>query len=974
MFLKNYVLLYISVINIFLLHWVVNLENCLVGNVKLVGITSDTLLDWRLQLLGLANSLAHCADLCCANFKCKASLLYNDQCYHVKCDDWQCRRTISKWPGPSPNLISGKYMEITRIKKRSIENQLLEETLSTSQLNNLTKRNKIQFPNKIIPTNKIEICNSSEQVFVNKMLKYGRRAAFFQSLGSKTFTDCGEKCCQNNCDAVLHLKNTCYHITCNSNQYDCEVGNNFEGKNIKQNESITKLIIFHKNNRRSKVTKRATLDEYISVKLNATNLRYDQSLENEDSIEFFQLASYVEDMISMKMKGNPVFIRCRIISFRNNNNKGVIISMNLILSQSPEEDMNAVKDILIPLISAVQIGKIGSIMNDAGLTLSQTSFEVSTSRGTSLICSSTNDYNIKWPVAIINTTVHVGCPKNARGMTERFCSENDYWQRPIFRKCFSKEYQDILKTVTYDQYKFTSAVDKLLQVISTDTLTESYSRRLKRDASESTDSNIFYDTSDVLSRVFGSLGDSTQTQPNNIDSNILSNTDIEKEYPTAMYSSSIDKSKNIEASKPIVIEEIKEYSFPKSSQPAEYKVFSTENVNLNHDSWYYGVMGGDIVTTIQILEIISSSDSTLTNIVVKELLKIINLLMSSVNMNEWLYINAKAEDELIFLKLIVSSADLVSKVIQSNMEDVVPISYNILSIKKSSQETNQNSVKIFEKVQGQIALHIDRNLTEIPLLVMIKNINSYLPKINFIPKLDSIWSKYSFSDLPYIVIHPYDKMAITDYIFAIPLHLVINNQNMNENNFECYTLDRRYNEFRLESCSVSYVDSYYLCKCNKPGPILYKFQGRSNISNKEKISSQNKIDGSEYTTESSSNFPIWAVLLLIILILNVNKTKVESTPISPPPSTDTSILDLNDEEKWVIFGRGDFITGGLKSYDPPTVNPTEEPIGGDISIDLLSLKLNKNLFKSDVNSYKNDLEPPETDISIFRNIKNEKSL
>lgn len=118
--------------------------------------------------------------------------------------------------------------------------------------------------------------------------------------------------------------------------------------------------------------------------------------------------------------------------------------------------MDAVKDAILPLISGVQIGKMGSVKNDAGLVLSSDGFEVTTSKGTSLICRNTYEYHVWWPVTVINTTVHVGCPKKAngkflsiKGLAQRYCSEYDYWHRPVFRKCSSIEYQDILKEVKY---------------------------------------------------------------------------------------------------------------------------------------------------------------------------------------------------------------------------------------------------------------------------------------------------------------------------------------------------------------------------------------------------------------------------------------------------------------------------------------------------------------------------------------------
>ncbi|KAF1745404.1 hypothetical protein MXB_4577 [Myxobolus squamalis] len=424
------------------------------------------------------------------------------------------------------------------------------------------------------------------------MIKYGRRAGTFISLGNMNFEKCANNCCEGSCDALLHFNSICYKIICNNAQYE--------------------------------------LDQH----------------ENEGEPNFYSSSCN------------------KLQVLRPNHNTGVIIILNLLLTQPPEEDMNAAKDILLPLILGVQIGKIGSLVNEAGLTLSQQGFEVSSSKGSSLICLSLKEFSVQWPVAVINTSVHVGCPKNAKGLAYRFCSDYNYWQRPIFRNCYSKEYQEIQKMINFTPTQHTSAIDKLLQLIASDTQTEPYSRKFRRSVGEETDSDIEQDSSDVLSRVFGSLGDVNQFKTDNIDSNVLSSSAIESQYPSAFYSSSVQREKYDQNPKSIIVENIKEYAFPVSAQKPEYKVFSTYSANSNGDSWFYGMMGGDIDTTVNIIDKIAHSESTL----------------STIDIKEWIQINSKQEDEQILFKLIISLTEITEKALSSKLDDVIPISYNILRL------------------------------------------------------------------------------------------------------------------------------------------------------------------------------------------------------------------------------------------------------------------------------------------------------
>ncbi|KII70158.1 hypothetical protein RF11_01611 [Thelohanellus kitauei] len=374
-----------------------NLQNCLVGNVRLVGITQDELLNWHLQPLGSSTSLARCVELCCSDTGCSGALLYNQTCFVVACSNLECSQKISSWPLPTyPRASPAKYMEITRIKVSQVENQLFEDALNTTIISKIFRKSMMT-----TPPDSVEVCNATHKFYTNRMLKYGRNAAAFTHLGRLDFENCALKCCLNKCDAVLHVNNSCYQVMCSSENFGCDVGNEFETTKSETNKTVSKLIIFGR-------------------KLNATNLRFDSSLENDESVEFFQLATYVEDM-------------------------------------PPEENMGAVKDIVLPIVSGVRIGKIGSVMNEAGLILSTYGFEISTSKRTSLICPSTKDYQIEWPVTLINTTR-------------------------------------------------TSSIDKLLQQMALDTQIESYSRRVKRNIHESGD-ELKQDSSDVLSRIFGSMGD-----------------------------------------------------------------------------------------------------------------------------------------------------------------------------------------------------------------------------------------------------------------------------------------------------------------------------------------------------------------------------------------------------------------------------------------------------------------------------------
>lgn len=271
------------------------IDNCLVGNVKLVGVTTQQLLDWRFRTLGSCRSLSRCAELCCSNEQCKGALLFNNSCYEVKCENPECEKLIGTWPLPiSPNTNAGRYMEISRIQRRQIESQLVEAFINDSNVNQAGKRDSI--PSYQTEDNLVNACQTNYEVHRDKMLKYGRRAGTFESLGSMSFEKCAERCCTDGCDALLHLHHVCYKVTCNDARYQCEMGSDFEQKSRADNDSHSKLVIFRKRDRRNQISKRETIEEYITVKLNATNLRYDVSLDNENSVEFFQLASYAEDL------------------------------------------------------------------------------------------------------------------------------------------------------------------------------------------------------------------------------------------------------------------------------------------------------------------------------------------------------------------------------------------------------------------------------------------------------------------------------------------------------------------------------------------------------------------------------------------------------------------------------------------------------------------------------------------------------
>lgn len=140
------------------------LDRCLVGNVKLVGITEDQLLDWRFKTLGVSNSLAKCAELCCTDDACPGALLYNETCYIVKCNEEDCTKYISNWPSPTTKFsISGKYMEISRFKKHKVENQLEEKAINQSIISKITE-NLIKNATEDNKKDEIDVCNSTHKV------------------------------------------------------------------------------------------------------------------------------------------------------------------------------------------------------------------------------------------------------------------------------------------------------------------------------------------------------------------------------------------------------------------------------------------------------------------------------------------------------------------------------------------------------------------------------------------------------------------------------------------------------------------------------------------------------------------------------------------------------------------------------------------------------------------------------------------
>lgn len=94
------------------------------------------------------------------------------------------------------------------------------------------------------------------------MLKYGRKGADFKSLGTMDFQKCASECCALNCDGILFLNDSCYHISCNNPQYDCSIGDEFDQKNSDSRKN-SKLVIFEQKRKRDIINKRQMVESLI---------------------------------------------------------------------------------------------------------------------------------------------------------------------------------------------------------------------------------------------------------------------------------------------------------------------------------------------------------------------------------------------------------------------------------------------------------------------------------------------------------------------------------------------------------------------------------------------------------------------------------------------------------------------------------------------------------------------------------------